>query len=127
MDGAGSLSWQVGDLSSKCIRLLTVYQEGLATVVIAFAAYWFVENYPETAKFLSKSEKDFIQARLAADSNATRHEKFTWNAVFDAFRDPNCWLYGLGFHTMSLPLYTLSLFLVWDLRLRPFLMRSLCN
>lgn len=28
-----------------------------------------------------------------------------------AFRDPSCWLYGLGFHTMSLPLYTLSLFL----------------
>lgn len=27
------------------------------------------------------------------------------------FRDPKCWLYGLAFHTLSLPLYTLSLFL----------------
>ncbi|KAH0592476.1 hypothetical protein MHUMG1_09747 [Metarhizium humberi] len=85
--------------------------EGLATIVIAFAAYWFIENYPETSKFLSQSEKEFIQARLAADSDATHHEKFTWSAVYDAFRDANCWLYGLGFHTMSLPLYTLSLFL----------------
>ncbi|KAF5122438.1 putative transporter [Metarhizium anisopliae] len=85
--------------------------EGLATIVIAFAAYWFIENYPETSKFLSESEKEFIQARLAADSDATQHEKFTWSAVYDAFRDANCWLYGLGFHTMSLPLYTLSLFL----------------
>lgn len=87
-------------------------QEGLVTIVVAVAAYWFIENYPETAKFLSKPEKDFIQARLAADSDATHHEEFTWNAVYDAFRDPSCWLYGLGFHTMSLPLYTLSLFLV---------------
>ncbi|KID94192.1 MFS transporter, partial [Metarhizium majus ARSEF 297] len=85
--------------------------EGLATIVIAFAAYWFIENYPEMSKFLSKSEKEFIQARLAADSDATHHETFTWSAVYDAFRDANCWLYGLGFHTMSLPLYTLSLFL----------------
>ncbi|EXU95591.1 MFS transporter [Metarhizium robertsii] len=85
--------------------------EGLATIVIAFAAYWFIENYPETSKFLSKSEKEFIQGRLAADSDATHHEKFSWSAVYDAFRDANCWLYGLGFHTMSLPLYTLSLFL----------------
>ncbi|KAG8414142.1 hypothetical protein J3458_011791 [Metarhizium acridum] len=85
--------------------------EGLATIVIAFAAYWFIENYPESSKFLSRPEKEFIQARLAADSDATHREKFTWSAVYDAFRDPNCWLYGLGFHTMSLPLYTLSLFL----------------
>lgn len=29
-----------------------------------------------------------------------------------ALYDHKCWLYGLAFHTMSLPLYTLSLFLV---------------
>ena len=28
-----------------------------------------------------------------------------------ALTDPKCWLYGLTFHTLSLPLYTLSLFL----------------
>jgi hypothetical protein len=28
-----------------------------------------------------------------------------------ALKDYKCWLYGMGFHTMSLPLYTLSLFL----------------
>lgn len=82
--------------------------------MVALAAYWFIENYPETAKFLSKSEKEFVHARLAADSDATHHERFAWTAVYGALRDPSCWLYGLGFHTMSLPLYTLSLFLVSD-------------
>lgn len=82
------------------------------TVLVAFAAYFFVENYPDTSKFLTKKEREFIQTRLAADSDAVMDEAFTWSAVRDALRDPNCWLYGLAFHTMSLPLYTLSLFLV---------------
>ncbi|KAF1959380.1 MFS nicotinic acid transporter-like protein Tna1 [Byssothecium circinans] len=85
--------------------------EGLLTIVIAVVAYWFISNYPESVSWLSKEERSFIQARLRADSDSTNDEKFTWNAVLDALKDPKIWLYGAGFHTMSLPLYTLSLFL----------------
>ncbi|KAI2633537.1 MFS general substrate transporter [Hypomontagnella submonticulosa] len=85
--------------------------EGILTVLVAAAAYGFIHNYPDTSKFLSEDERKFIHQRLAADSDATRDERFTWGAVVEALRDPNCWFYGLGFHTMSLPLYTLSLFL----------------
>ncbi|KAM6480535.1 MFS general substrate transporter [Trichoderma sp. SZMC 28011] len=85
--------------------------EGIATVIVATIAYWFIENYPDTAKFLTKPEREFIQTRLAADCDAMIKEEFSWSAVLEAVRDPNCWLYSLGFHTMSLPLYTLSLFL----------------
>lgn len=87
------------------------HQEGLATIVIAVAAYFFVVNYPDTATFITEKERAFIQARLAADSDATREERFNWPNVAKALKDPKCWLYGLAFHTMSLPLYTLSLFL----------------
>lgn len=86
--------------------------EGLLTVVISCAAYFFISNYPDTAKFLSDKERSFIQARLTADSDSTRNEVFTWANVKKALFDHKCWLYGLAFHTMSLPLYTLSLFLV---------------
>ncbi|KAF2431642.1 MFS general substrate transporter [Tothia fuscella] len=92
--------------------------EGLLTIVIAIAGYWFIHNYPDTAKFLNPKERAFIQARLASDSDATRNEAFTWANVSNALKDPKCWLYGLAFHTMSLPLYTLSLFL-------PSIIRSL--
>ncbi|KAE9965489.1 hypothetical protein EG328_009602 [Venturia inaequalis] len=85
--------------------------EGLLTVVISCAAYFFISNYPDTAKFLSDKERSFIQARLTADSDSTRNEVFTWANVKKALFDHKCWLYGLAFHTMSLPLYTLSLFL----------------
>lgn len=70
-----------------------------------------MQNYPDTAKFLSDAERRFIHHRLANDSDATHDETFTWDGVRQALRDPKCWLYGLGFHTMSLPLYTFSLFL----------------
>lgn len=78
---------------------------------MAFGAYWFIQNYPKDAKFLNDDERQFIHDRLAADSDATHQEEFSWAGVTQAIRDPSCWLYGLGFHTMSLPLYTLSLFL----------------
>ncbi|KAI0875918.1 major facilitator superfamily domain-containing protein [Hypoxylon argillaceum] len=85
--------------------------EGIATVIIATGAYGFVHNYPDTSKFLNEDERKVVRQRLAADSDATHQEEFSWAAVREALRDPKCWLYGLGFHTMSLPLYTLSLFL----------------
>ena len=85
--------------------------EGILTVLVSLASYRFITNYPATASFLSDSERAYIRARLKDDSDATRDEAFAWRNVSQAFKDPKCWLYGLGFHTMSLPLYTLSLFL----------------
>ncbi|KAJ1712391.1 MFS transporter [Aspergillus flavus] len=85
--------------------------EGLATVVMSVIAYFWVYNYPSTAEFLSEKERAFIQSRLRNDNDSMRDEKFSWSGVLDAFKDPKVWLYGLGFHTMSLPMYTLSLFL----------------
>ncbi|KAL2880401.1 hypothetical protein SGCOL_004118 [Colletotrichum sp. CLE4] len=97
----GILAWGIGHMRV----------EGIATVVIAVGAYWFIQNYPDTAEFVSDKERRFIRARLASDSDATHNEKFSWSNVMDAIKDPKCWLYGLGFHTMSLPLYTFSLFI----------------
>ena len=85
--------------------------EGLLTVVVSVIAYFFIVNYPSTAKFLTENERAYIHKRLSSNTDATRNEAFTWANVRKAISDPKVWLYGLGFHTMSLPLYTLSLFL----------------
>ena len=85
--------------------------EGLLTCVIAVAGYWFVVDWPTKAKFLSANEKAYVTARLKADSDATNDEAFLWSEVLKALKDPKVWLYCLGYHTLSLPLYTLSLFL----------------
>ena len=80
--------------------------------MVSCAAYFLVVDYPLTAKFLSDRERAFVHARLKADNDATRNEAFTWANVSKAVKDYKVWLYGLCFHTLSLPLYTLSLFLV---------------
>jgi len=85
--------------------------EGLLTVVVSLTAYFFVYNYPATASFLTPREREYVLTRLKEDSDASQEEMFTWGGVVDALKDPKIWLYGLGFHTMSLPIYTLSLFL----------------
>lgn len=85
--------------------------EGIVTVLVSAIAYFFIANYPATAKFLTEKERAAINARLSSNSDAARNEAFTWGNVRQALSDPKVWLYGLGFHTMSLPLYTLSLFL----------------
>jgi MFS family permease len=105
--GIGHMAGVVWENGWRWIFIL----EGIATVVVAVAAYWFIYNYPETAEFLSDKERSFIRNRLASDSDATHDERFTWNNVAKALRDPKSWLYGLSFHGMSLPLYTFSLFL----------------
>lgn len=81
-------------------------------MIVAVLAFGFIHNYPDTSKFLTEDERKLIHQRLAADSDATNTEEFSWAGVEEALTDVNCWLYGLGFHTCSLPLYTLSLFLV---------------
>jgi hypothetical protein len=111
--GAGSSFWYANHLLCSLVcTYLTISQEGLLTIVVAALAYFFISNYPSSASWLSLEEKSFIHARLKADSDATNDEKFTWDQVWVACKDIKCWLYGLAFHTMSLPLYTLSLFLV---------------
>lgn len=85
--------------------------EGILTCIVSPISYFFISNYPATAKFLTEEERAFVQARLASNNDATRNEAFTWGNVRKGLSDPKVLLYGLGFHTMALPLYTLSLFL----------------
>ena len=87
------------------------FQEGLLTVVVAIVAYFFIYNYPATAKFLTPEEREYTLERLSKDTDAARNEEFTWSGVRQALKDPKIYLYGLFYHTMSLPFYTLSFFL----------------
>ena len=82
------------------------------TVVLAIGGYWYISDWPSKSRFVDENERAFINARLKVDSDATQDEAFTWSNVLDAVKDPKVWLYNLGYHTLSLPLYTLSLFLV---------------
>ncbi|KPM35959.1 hypothetical protein AK830_g10608 [Neonectria ditissima] len=53
--GIGKMAGVVWDNGWRWIFIL----EGIATVVVAVAAYWFIENYPNTSRSLTEAERKF--------------------------------------------------------------------
>ncbi|KIM26839.1 hypothetical protein M408DRAFT_330417 [Serendipita vermifera MAFF 305830] len=84
--------------------------EGLVTVVIAFIAYWYMYDYPSTAKFLTADEREFVVERLKRDSTdlATHYDK---KFVFQALTDWKCWLQVCVYIGVLIPVYAFSLFI----------------
>lgn len=61
--------------------------EGLATVVIAIISYFFIADWPETAKFLNEEERALLVARLMADQGEARMDRLDRRAAKRAFSD----------------------------------------
>jgi len=83
--------------------------EGILTLVIAFASFWMLYDYPETAKFLNPAERAFVINRLKLDNEGLSHEYKT-KFIKDAFLDWKIWAFALMFHFCLTPVYSFSLF-----------------
>lgn len=84
--------------------------EGLATLIVAFAAYWVINDYPETAKFLTQEEKDEVHRRLKSDRTNLADE-FNVKYFFHAIKDWKIYVHMLITIGIYTPLYSFSLFL----------------
>ncbi|KAM5440034.1 hypothetical protein McanMca71_004966 [Microsporum canis] len=91
--------------------------EGLLTVCVAVGAYFFIEDFPETASFLTSREREFIIHRLKFQGSGTSGKKipqtedFKWKYIKEVFTD---WqVYASLFVCVGIicPLYGTSLFL----------------
>ncbi len=71
--------------------------EGLLTVIVAVAAYFLMPDYPDTAKFLTPREREFVQWRLDHDNNFKKNQISLENTEkvqraepnFEGFNDSN--------------------------------------
>ncbi|KAK7738294.1 hypothetical protein SLS63_002629 [Diaporthe eres] len=109
MDGVGNLEgW-------RWIFIL----EGIATVIAAFAAFFLLHDFPETAKFLTEEERAFVVFRLKYQGQSAKldgangraaqvaeADEFQWKYVREAFMDWQIWVnifvyWGL----MTVPIY----------------------
>ncbi|KAJ4987630.1 high-affinity nicotinic acid transporter [Stagonosporopsis vannaccii] len=81
---------QLGGLSGwRWLFLL----EGLPAILLAFAAFW-LPDYPETAKFLTKEERLYLKDRLA--SNAPKGGKhWDWASLKTMTKDPTLYSFSL--------------------------------
>lgn len=79
-------------LTSQFCRIFII--EGLFTIACGVAAYFFVLDFPEKAKFLSASDKEIILHRIDEDRADAYADKITWSGVMHNLADWKIWSFG---------------------------------
>ncbi|KAF8586052.1 MFS general substrate transporter [Ramaria rubella] len=83
--------------------------EGLVTIVAGGLSFWIIQDFPDTAKFLTDAERKFIIQRLHDDGQfSISGETFQMKYVWQSLRDGKTWL-SIMFPSDG-PLYAFSLF-----------------
>ncbi|KAJ9632925.1 hypothetical protein H2204_007493 [Knufia peltigerae] len=100
MDGiAGLAGW-------KWIFIL----EGLAPIAVSFTLYFLLPDKPETAKFLTIREREFVVNRIALNTGSgagrvTNADRINWTSFKAGFRDWRVWLSVIPFWGCSIGTY----------------------
>ncbi|KIK07427.1 hypothetical protein K443DRAFT_129105 [Laccaria amethystina LaAM-08-1] len=83
--------------------------EGLATVLASFASFWLIQDFPDTAEFLSEAERVFVVRRLENDMKlSAAGEVFKAQYLLQSLTDWKTWVASI---VSDGPLYAFSLFL----------------
>ncbi|PBK99763.1 MFS general substrate transporter [Armillaria gallica] len=86
--------------------------EGLVTVVAGVASFWIIQDFPDTAKFLSEKERTVVVRRLQGDDQFSANgEEFQVKYIKQSFLDWKTRIGVLIFAGASMPMHTFSLFL----------------
>jgi hypothetical protein len=66
--------------------------EGIPTIILGIATYWWLADSVETAGYLSEEEKAFLVKRRGREvTNTTSAQAFHWADVKKCFTDWKCW------------------------------------
>ncbi|KAJ6619898.1 MFS general substrate transporter [Mycena sp. CBHHK59/15] len=86
--------------------------EGLVTILAGIASFWVVQDFPDTANFLTERERTFMIRRLQGDDQfSAAGEEFKMRNVWASFRDWKSWFGMIQLMGCDMPLYAFSLFL----------------
>ena len=62
--------------------------EGLATVVAGFVSFWIIQDFPDSAEFLTDAERTVVVRRLQTDDqHSAAGEKFKAKYIWQSFTD----------------------------------------
>ncbi len=76
--------------------------EGLATVLAGVASFWIVQDFPDTAKFLSEEERTVVIRRLQGDDQfSAAGEKLKMKYIWMSFADWKTWVGSMLFSSRS--------------------------
>lgn len=86
--------------------------EGLATVIAGLASFWIIQDFPDTAKFLSEAERTVVVRRLQGDDQfSAAGEKLKMKYIWASLADWKTWISMIIYAGCDMPLYAFSLFL----------------
>ena len=67
--------------------------EGLSTVLAGAASFFIIQDFPDTARFLTEAERVFVIRRLQADDQfSAAGEKLQWKYIFQSLLDWKTWI-----------------------------------
>ena len=67
--------------------------EGLATVVAGAASFWIIQDFPDTAKFLTEEERTVVIRRLQSDDQfSAAGENFKFKYIITSLKDWKTWI-----------------------------------
>ncbi|KAH7336471.1 major facilitator superfamily domain-containing protein [Rhexocercosporidium sp. MPI-PUGE-AT-0058] len=85
--------------------------EGVLTCVVAMVFFFFIPSFPEDAKWLTTSEREYVKARLQADQGRSAAErKITVRDIGRVFKDFKVILGGFMYFGMIVPAYGYAFF-----------------
>ncbi|KAL1747872.1 major facilitator superfamily domain-containing protein [Schizophyllum fasciatum] len=86
--------------------------EGLATVLAGVLSFWIIQDFPDTAKFLSPAERAVVIRRLQADDQfSAAGEQLRMKYIWKSFADWKTWVGMIIYVGCDMPLYSFSVFL----------------
>jgi hypothetical protein len=72
---------------------ITVVLEGLVTFLAGAASFWIIQDFPETAKFLTEEERTAVIRRLQVDDQySAAGESFEKRYIFNSLADWKTWV-----------------------------------
>ncbi|KAI4265308.1 MAG: hypothetical protein L6R38_009520 [Xanthoria sp. 2 TBL-2021] len=115
---ASSLAWLITKLGQDSPiapwRMLFLI-EGFPSVLISVFAFYHIPNSPGEAKYLSKRERRVAKLRLSKGKPKTNQEggrrKFEWIEIWEALKDPKCYLTAAMFCSCNVAFSSLPVFL----------------
>ncbi|KAI4232896.1 MAG: hypothetical protein LQ349_004719 [Xanthoria aureola] len=115
---ASSLAWLITRLGQESPiapwRMLFLI-EGFPSVLISVFAFYQIPNAPSEAKYLSKRERRVAELRLSKGKPKTHQEdgrgRFEWIEVWEALKDPKCYVTAAMFCSCNVAFSSLPVFL----------------
>ncbi|KAJ3876174.1 MFS general substrate transporter [Lentinula edodes] len=86
--------------------------EGLATVIAGALSFFIIQDFPDTAKFLTEAERTVVVRRLQGDDQfSAAGEKLKMKYIYKSILDWKTWIGMIVYVGADMPLYAFSLFL----------------